>query len=230
MKHLGRRAGLSLVESLLALGVSAVLVTTAVTTIRPSNPGDRALHARVGLKLEASRILREVAELLENSARVDVNGNGARDAGDYPYFWSDGATNGAAHGGFYAYLDSGNPGVSSPSPSEPSREIAFRLPREMDGLGRTISSATGRIDRDADTFALVVVPGPLGNELQLRRYDRTRVLVSTRILGRGVERVVFDPHPDASNPVMIGVSLWMRSVDEGQVCSVRQSCSVTPRR
>lgn len=235
MHRRGRRAGLSLVEVLLALGVSAVLVSTLVTSRRDSSSEHRELHDRVGLRLEASRILREVSDLLENSARIDVNGNGAFDAGDYPYFWNDGAANTAPHGGFYAYLDPANPAAASQAGPDqegkgPSREIAFRLPCDVDGLGRSISCVTGRIDRDADTFAIVLVPGPLGNELQLRRYDRTRALVSTRILGREVDRVVFEPLPDESNPVMLGVTVWMRKAGgEKSSCGVRQSCSVTMR-
>jgi hypothetical protein len=220
------------VETLLALGVSALLVSTVVTSLHGGCPGDRALHARVALKLEASRILREAAELLEKSARTDRNGNGTLDAGDYPYTWRDGATHSGRHGGVYAFLDPSNPAAPSQAPSEqegrgPSREIAFRLPADADALGRSISFVTGRIDREDDVFALVLVPGPLGHELQLRRYDRTRSLVSTRILGRHVDRVVFEPLPDESNPVMIKVTVWVRTVIDGEAYSVRQSCSVT---
>jgi prepilin-type N-terminal cleavage/methylation domain-containing protein len=137
-----RRQGLTLIETVIALGISAVVVSAMYTVLRTAVSGDRALRVRVDLQLDAVRMLRDITEILKNSGPLDQNTAGLFDAGDYPYIWTDGTTNGAPHGGFYAYLDGTNPGIVQKATAAheglgPSQEIAFRLPRDVDGDGRS---------------------------------------------------------------------------------------------
>lgn len=240
----GPRRGFSLIEIAVAVAISAVLFSAIYSVLNTAVSGDRALRVRVDLQLDAVRILREVTEILKNSGPIDANGDGVFDPGDYPYLWNDGASNALPHGGFYAYLDSSNSGIVQKATSAheglgPSQEIAFRQPRDVDGDGRPTRVADGVIEWGTDTFAIVLVPGPDGNELQFRRYNPSWAVISTRILGRHVERISIETAATEPKPVVapqqplganqFRVTAWFRRVVDKKVYTVRQSCTVNMR-
>ena len=101
----------------------------------------------------------------------------------------------------------------------PSQEFAFRRPRNIDGAD----------ERDNGTFAIVLVPGSNGDELQLRRHDASGAVVSTRLLARGVERIQIEPVPPQQPPgaTQFRVTAWFRRVVDTKIYSVRETCAVT---
>src|SRR6266850_1269208 len=184
MRH---RRGLTLIEVAITVAISTVIFSAIYTVLNSAVSGDRALRVRVDLQLDAVRTLREVTEVLKNSGPIDLNSNGTFDAGDYPYIWTDGVSNMSPYGGFYGYLDGTNPGIVQQATSAneglgASQEIAFRQPKDVDGDGRPTRVADGAIEWGTDTFAIVLVPGPMGNELQFRRYNASNAVVFTRLL------------------------------------------------
>jgi len=220
------RGGFSLGVVAFAVAISAVLVSTIYAVVKNDGGGDNALHARVDLQLDAVRVLREVTEILKTSGPVDANSDGVFDPGDYPYLWNDGDSNASAFGGHYAFLDGANPGIVQEALSVneglgASNEIAFRRPG------------------DPDTFAIVLVPGVDGNELRFRRYHASNEVLSERLLGRHVERIVLESaHTEpklvvASQPPLgphqFRVTAWLRRVVDGKTYSARQAGTVNTR-
>ena len=238
------KGGFSMIEVAIAVAISAVLFSAIYTVLNTAVSGDKALRTRVDLQLDAVRILREVTEILKNSGPIDVNSDGVFDPGDYPYIWNDGTSNSAPFGGFYAYLDSANAGIVQQATSAneglgPSQEIAFRQPKDVDGDGRPTRVSDGAIEWGTDTFSIVLVPGVGGNELQFRRYNDSWALVSTRLLGRHVERIQIETAATEPKPVVapqqplganqFRVTAWFRRVVDKKVYTVRQSCTVNMR-
>lgn len=173
--------GFSLIEVAIAVAASAVICSAIYTSLTSAAAGDPGLRVRVDLQLDASRVMKEITDLLKSSETVDV--------------WNDGTAPAAF----------ANPGVVRPANAAeegqgPSQEIALRA--------------------GADLLAMVLVPGPDGNELQLRRYGAAKVLVSSRVLARHVERITFEK--DATS---IRVTAWFRLVVDRKVYSVRRSSS-----
>jgi len=236
------RRGLTLIEVSIAIAVSAVIFSAVYSALNTSVGGDRALRVRVDMQLDAARIMREITEILKNSGPIDANGDGVFDPGDYPYLWNDGTTNTAPFGGFYAFVDRGNPGIVQQATTAldglgATQEIAFRQPRDVGGDGRPIRALDGAIEWGTDTFALVLVPGPNGNELQFRRYDAAMTLVDSRVVGRYIERITFEtaltePQPVLAPRVPLGanqfrVTAWFRRVADRKTFTLRQMSTVT---
>jgi prepilin-type N-terminal cleavage/methylation domain-containing protein len=239
-----RTRGFSLIEVAIAVAISAMIFSAIYTVLNTAVSGDRELRVRVDLQLDAVRILKDVTEVLKNSGPIDANDDGVFDPGDYPYVWTDGSSNTSPFGGFYAYLDSANSGIvpQATSPNEgqgASQEIAFRQPRDVDGDTRPTRTADGAIEWGTESFAFVLVPGPNGNELQLRRYNASFALVSSRLIGRHVERITFEtaatePQPVVAPQVPLGanqfrVTAWFRRVVDRKVYTVRQTSTVNMR-
>lgn len=239
-----RAAGLSLIEVSIALAISTVVVSAIYTVLKTAVGGDRDLRVRLDLQLDAVRILREVTDVLKNSGPIDLDSSGTFEAGDYPYLWTDGTSNGSPYGGYYAYLDGTNPGIIQQATSAydgqgASQEIAFRLPRDVDGDGRPTQLATGQIEWGTDTYAIVLVPGTYGNELQLRRYNSSWEVISTRLLGRHVERITFETAATEPKPVVapqqplganqLRVTAWFRRIEETKLYTVKQTSTVNMR-
>jgi len=241
MRH---RRGLTLIEVAITVAISTVIFSAIYTVLNSAVSGDRALRVRVDLQLDAVRTLREVTEVLKNSGPIDLNSNGTFDAGDYPYIWTDGVSNMSPYGGFYGYLDGTNPGIVQQATSAneglgASQEIAFRQPKDVDGDGRPTRVADGAIEWGTDTFAIVLVPGPMGNELQFRRYNASNAVVFTRLLGRNVERITFETAASEPKPVVapqqplganqFRVTAWFRRVVDKKIYTVRQTSTVNMR-
>ena len=239
-----RQVGLTLIEVSIAIAVSAVIFSAVYSVLNTAVGGDRALRVRVDMQLDSVRIMREVTEILKNSGPIDANGDGIFDPGDYPYLWNDGTTNAAPFGGFYAFVDGGNPGIVPQATTAldglgPTQEIAFRQPRDVDGDGRPTRALDGAIEWGTDTFALVLVPSPGGNELQFRRYDAALSLVESRVVGRHVERITFETAATEPQPVLaprqplgpnqFRITAWFRRVVDRKVFTLRQASTVNMR-
>src|SRR6185503_9065470 len=120
-----------------------------------------------------------------------------------------------------------------------SQEIAFRQPRDVDGDGRPTRVSDGAIEWGTDSFAIVLVPGANGNELQFRRYNASWAVVSIRLLGRYVERIQIETAATEPKPVVapqqplganqFRITAWFRRVVDKKVYTVRQSCTVNMR-
>ena len=239
-----RRRGFTLIEVAIVVAISALIFSALFTVLNSAVSGDRALRVRVDLQLDAVRVLREVTEVLKNSGPIDLNSDGVFDPGDYPYIWTDGTSNTLPYSGFYGYLDGTNPGIVQQAVAAheglgASQEIAFRQPRDIDGDGRPTRVSDGTIEWGTDTFALVLVPGANGNELQFRRYNSSGAVVFTRLLGRHVERIIFETAATEAKPVVaprqplganqFRITAWFRRVVEGKVYTVRQTSTVNMR-
>jgi prepilin-type N-terminal cleavage/methylation domain-containing protein len=236
--------GFSLIEVAIAVAISAVVASALYTVINSAVSGDRALRVRVDLQLDAVRVLRNVTEVLKNTGPIDANSDGVFDPGDFPYIWTDGVSNAGPHGGFYLYLDSANAGIVQKATSAHEglgapQEIAFLLPRDVDGDTRPTRVSDGRIEWGTDSYAIVLVPAADGNELQLRRYNASWAVVSTRLLGRHVERITFETAATEPKPVVapqqplganqFRVTAWFRRVVDKKVYTVRQTSTVNMR-
>lgn len=237
--------GMSLIEVMIAIAIAAALLSGVYSVLHSALRGDRAFQIRSELQVDAVRILREVTETLKRSGPIDLVPAGTFDEGDFPYIWNDGASNAGVFNDFYAFVDAQNPAIVPQAASAyegagVSQEIAFRLPRDVDGDTFPTASATGSIEWGTDIFAFVLVPGQYGNELQLRRYDAARNLVSSRVLGRRVERITFETAVTEPKPVLppqqalganqIRISAWFRRVDGTRgIYTVRQASTVNQR-
>jgi hypothetical protein len=196
-----RNGGFSLLAVSVALALSLLVVSTVYTVAQPGPGGDRALRVRVELQLDATRAVRDMASLLEQSAPVDADE-------DYPYVWTDGASNLSA----YAYLDASNPGLRSKDGAGPSREIAFR-----------------RFESDPGSSAIVVVPDPRGDELQVRTYDASGTMIGKRLLGRHVERLMIETSGAGLSQDQVRVTAWFRRVVDGKDYTACKTGVVTMR-
>lgn len=276
MKTGRRDAGFTFLEAVIVLAITAVVVAGTYAVIVATVRGDENLRARMKLQLEAVRTLQELTTLLKTSGPADLNRNGSRDTDEPPLFVRDGDL---WSGSLYA-LNTDNPPVvyGTPGPygyGGRSIEIAFMLPGPADPSdpsGRPVGSdgftrwGSGGVFGITDVYAVVLVPDPeartlaqrqdpVRNELQLREYDAgsPRVLLRSRTLARGVERIVFqssgpasrlltgayptDPEfsgdPELGQPLglhQLRVTLWMRSADmQGQPIRMRQSSTVNLR-
>lgn len=226
------RPGFTLLGMSIIVAISAVMISAIFTVFNTAVGRGRALRVRVDLQLDAVRVLKDVTGILKNSGPIDANADGVFDPGDYPYFWNDGASNASSYGGFYSYLDSSNPAIVQKAKASheglgTSQEIAFRRPTR---------AADGVIEWGTDSYAIVLVPGQFGNELQFRRYDASGAVISTRLVGRNVERITFETAATEPKPVVaprqplgthqIRITAWFRRVEGKKVYSVVQTGTV----
>lgn len=219
--------GMSLFEVMIAVAILGILVGTSYLVLWTSIKGDEALRVRMDLQAEAVRTLREVTELLKRSGPIDLNNDKVigNMPGEYPLIYNDTTL----LTGYYAFLN--NPAITQPPGLTAeqglgvSHEIAFRLPKDVDGLANRgpTSVATGAIEWGTDYYAIVLVPGTDGNELQFRRYDAAFALVQKRVIGKKVERILFHTTATEPQPVVapqrplgqnqIRVTAWFRRLN-----------------
>ena len=178
------RAGYSLVELLAAMVIfvgflAAVMAALSDAMVQREVQGTYAL-----MQMDARRALDRISSELRMSGRIP---NPAPGQPEYPYTFVNGGALGV-----YNHPSRHEPAAKHVGPESPAfgdnREIAFRIPADIDGDGLLTSSATGKIEWCDYDVAYVLVTGADGTNTLERWEDGER----TDVIARYVERIAFD--------------------------------------
>ncbi|MHC4712538.1 MAG: PilW family protein [Planctomycetota bacterium] len=227
MRRLGnrakRRAGFSLIEALMSTFIFLSLLGAVYSTISSSRSfaGTEATLAK--MQMDGRKSLERLSHELRMTGWLDSPFAGEPPV---PYIFVNGDAKGS-----YAYLSHLAP-AQHVAPGTPAfgdvKEIAFRVPVDLDGNGLLTDNFTGEVEWSPYyvTYALITDAGGI-NSL-VRREDG----VITEIIARYVERITFDTiYTDAAvdmNEIAITIYL-ARPTPRGVLLQATMSTCVTMR-
>lgn len=175
-----RTGGFTLVEALVSSFIFIFLLAAVYESLSDSISFQGVQKTYAQMQMDARRALERMSSELRMAGRFSnpVPGQPA-----YPYIF----TNGAAVGGFAALSHSAP--VQHLAPGNPAfgdvREIAFKIPEDVDGDGLLTAEATGEIEWSTDIYSYVLVTDPNGINVLQRRSGTT----VTDTIARYVERL-----------------------------------------
>ena len=199
------RAGFSILDMMLALGIFTILLATFGGTVTSMVRSRQNLETETRLHTAGAEAIRSIVSDLRRSGRVTVNGL------DYPFLFTDGESldvNFAEHD----HEPATNTAIVGDWDFGPNREIVFLQPADADFDGRPDVDANGELEWSDTEVSYVVVTDENGvNHLQRRENgDNPTNVVSD------VSRIVFDDFDSSGFEVpldSVRVQVFFRATD-----------------
>lgn len=171
-----RRAGGSLLETMITISIFPLLIAGALTTLQTSEDENDRMAARADMVRRADHALSDMTVELERSGFVVLGGI------EYPFLIEGDALDDAPQPHVHEAANPAEDGVTA-------REIVFVLPNDADDDGwPDLDGTMENIDWSLTEISYVLLPDADGSNVLVRREDGG----NDRVLVRGVRRFIVD--------------------------------------
>ena len=223
MRKRGKAAGFTLIEALISTVIFVLVLGGIYSALIASISYEDFQKTYAEMQMSARRALEKMSSELRMAGRIN---NPVVGEISHPYIFTNGLAEknfaSLSHDPATQHLAAGNPAFGD------CREIAFKVPQDVDGDGQLTSATTGEIEWSPADISYVLVTQSNGINVLQRRSGTT----VTDILASHVERMTIDTMD--TDPTIgineIVITLYMaRPDDKGRWLQTNLSACVTMR-